>query len=129
MPKIIDANVPAAFKAKLLETLTLFADEVHRASPVSIIDRARDTATHALLAYFQLQGGDVQDLGKLIKRLQDENKAVAASAANIIARLHARAKPAEQEKRELRSIREQDAELATQCLGALLCEIGLAEWA
>ena len=129
LPKIIDANVPAAFKAKLSETLALFADEVHRASPVSVIDRARDAAAHALLAYFQLQGSDAQDLGKLIKRLQDENKTVAASAANIIARLHARAKPSEQEKRELRSIREQDAELATQCLGALLCEIGLAEWA
>lgn len=129
LPKIIDANVPAAFEAKLSETLALFADEVHRASPVSVIDRARDAATHALLAYFQLQGGDAQDLGKLIKRLQDENKAVAASVANIIARLHARAKPSEQEKRELRSIREQEAELATQCLGALLCETGLAEWA
>lgn len=129
LPKIIDANVPAAFRAKLSETLALFADEVHRASPVSVIDRARDAATHALLAYFQLQGSDAQDLGKLIKRLQDENKTVAASAANIIARLHARAKPSEQEKRELRSIREQDAELATQCLGALLCETGLAEWA
>ncbi len=129
LPKIIDANVSAAFKVKLSETLTLFADEVHRASPVSVIDRARDAAAHALLAYFQLQGGDAQDLGKLIKRLQDENKAVAANAANIIARLHARAKPSEQEKHELRSIREQDAGLATQCLGTLLCEIDFAEWA
>ncbi len=129
LPKIIDAKVPATFRAKLSEALALFADEVHRASPVSVIDRARDAATHALLAYFQLQGSAAQDLGNLIKRLQDENKTVAVSAANIIARLHARAKPSEQEKRELRSIREQDAELATQCLSALLCEIGFAEWA
>lgn len=129
LPKIIDSKVPEAFRSKLLETLALFADEVHRASPVSVIDRARDAAAHALLAYFQLHGDDAQDLGKLIKRLQEDNKAVAANTANIIARLHARAKPSEQEKRELRSIREQDAELATQCLGALLCEIGFAEWA
>lgn len=79
LPKIIDANVPEAFKAKLAETLVLFADEVHRASPVSVIDRARDAAAHALLAYFQLQGSDAQDLAQLTKRLQGENKIVAAN--------------------------------------------------
>lgn len=129
LPKMIDARVPDAFRTKLLETLAAFADEVHRASPVSVIDRARDAASYALLAYFQLQGSDAQDLAKLIKRLQDKNKAIAANAANIISRLHARAKPSEQERRELRSIREKDAELATQCLGALLCELDFAEWA
>ena len=111
------------------ETLNAFADDVHRASPVSVIDRARDAASHALLAYFNLKKQEAQDLGKLIKRLENEGKVIAVSAAKIIARLHARAKPSEQEKRELYTIREQDAELATQCVGMLLCEIGFAEWA
>jgi hypothetical protein len=84
--------------------------------PTVMIDYPRNHRTHR-------QSG--------IPQLQDENKTVADHAANIIARLHARAKTSEseQEKRELRSIREQDAELATQCLGTLLCEIGLAKWA
>lgn len=42
--------------------------------------------------------------------------------------LHSRAKPSEQERRDLRVIREQDANLAVQCVGALLCEIDFAEW-
>lgn len=102
---------------------------MHRSSPVSVIDRARDVATHALLAYFNLQKEEALDLGKLIKRLEKEGKIIAVNAANIIARLHARAKPSEQEKRVLRPIREQDSDLAVQCVGALLCEIGIAEWA
>lgn len=82
-----------------------------------------------MLAYFNLQKEDAQDLGKLIKRLETEGRIIAENAANIIARLHARAKPSEQEKRQLRPIREQDADLAVQCVGMLLCEIGFAEWA
>lgn len=81
------------------------------------------------VAYFNLQKEEALDLGKLIKRLEKEGKIIAVNAANIIARLHARAKPSEQEKRVLRPIREQDSDLAVQCVGALLCEIGIAEWA
>lgn len=128
LPIIIQDNIPVPFQAKLNETLNAFADEVHRSSPVSVIDRARDVATHALLAYFNLCKQEALDLGKLIKRLKTEDRVIAENAANIIARLHARAKPSEQEKRKLRSIREQDADLAVQCVGALLCEIGFAEW-
>ena len=129
LPQIKNDQIPEAFQAKLNETLNAFADEVHRSSPTSVIDRARDAASHALLAYFNLKRQEAQDLGKLIKRLESEGKVIAVSAAKIIARLHARAKPSEQEKRELYAIREQDAELATQCVGMLLCEIGFAEWA
>lgn len=128
LPKMLNEKVPEAFQAKLNETLETFADEVHRSSPVSVIDRARDVATHALLAYFNLQRDSALDLGELVKKLRSEGRVIAESSANIIARLHARAKPSEQEKRDLRPIREQDADLAVQCVGALLCEIGFSEW-
>lgn len=129
LPHIKEDKIPEAFQAKLNETLDRFADEVHRSSPISVIDRARDAVAHALLAHFHLKGEQAQDLSKLIKKLEEQNLVIAANAANIIGRLHARAKPSEQEKRELHAIREQDAELATQCVGTLLCEIGFAEWA
>lgn len=74
-----------------------------------------------------MKGKDAQDLGALIKRLESEKKIIAANAANIIARIHARAKPAEQARRELLSINEHDADLVAQCLRTLLKEIGLAE--
>lgn len=128
LPRILDGKVPEAFQAKLKETLETFTDEVHRSSPVSVIDRARDVMTHALLAYFNLRGDSAKDLGALAKNLEEDKKYIGANAARIVAQLHARSKPSEQEKRGLRLIREQDSDLAIQCVGTLLCEIGLAEW-
>lgn len=128
LPRIKTDKIPEPFRSKLNETLSTFVDEAHRSSPVSVIDRARDAITYILLAYFDLQGKTAKDLGKLIKKLEQENLIIAANTANIIARLHARAKPSEQEKRELHAIREQDAELSIQCVGTLLCELNLADW-
>lgn len=129
LPRILDGKIPDAFRAKLGETLETFADEVHRSSPVSVIDRARDVMAHALLAYFNLRGENARDLSVLANKLEDDKKYIGANAARIVAQLHARAKPSEQEKRDLRPIREQDADLAVLCVGTLLCETGLAEWA
>lgn len=128
LPHINEHKVPESFLAKLNDALDHFTDEVHRSSPISVIDRARDVATLALLAYFNLQKENAKDLGKLVKLLEKEGLTIAMNSANIIARLHARAKPSEQERRDLLQIREQDAELAVQCIGTILCEIGFAEW-
>lgn len=127
LPQIKKDNVPDSFLPKLEETLATFTDEVHRASPVSVIDRARDAATYALLSHLNLPSPKAKDLADLIKKL-DKALVIAINTATIINRLHARAKPSEQEKRNLRAVREHDAELATQCLGTLLCELSLAEW-
>ena len=129
LPKMLDEKVPEAFQAKLYGTLETFTDEVHRSSPVSVIDRARDVMAHALLAYFNLRGENTKDLSALAKKLEDDKKYVGANAAKIVALLHARAKPSEQEKGDRRPVREQDADLAVQCVGTLLCEVGYAEWA
>lgn len=129
LPTIDNDKIPVPFKAKLNESLDVFADEIHRSAPSSVIDRARDVATHALLSFYELQKAKATDLGELIKKLESDKYIVAANAASIVARLHARAKPSEQEKRALRPIREKDADLAVQCIGTLLCEIGFAEWA
>lgn len=128
LPIIIDYKIPDIFRSKLNETLETFIDEVHRSSPASVIDRARDVATYALLSYFNLRGENVKDLSALAKKLEDDKKYIGANVAKVIALLHARAKPAEQEKRELQPIREQDADLAVQCVATLLCEIGFAHW-
>ncbi len=129
LPRMLDEKVPEAFRAKLNETLETFTDEVHRSAPASVIDRARDVMAHVLLAYFDLRGENAKDLSLLAKKLEDDKKFIGANSAKIVAQLHARAKPSEQEKRHLRPIREQDADLAVQCVGVLLCEIGFAEWA
>ena len=106
-----------------------FVDEVHRAAPISVIDRARDAASQILLAHYQSDNGPPKDLMDLAKQLEGHKKIIAAGAAKIIARLHSRGKPTEREKRrEMRAIREEDAQLAIQCVGTLLCELGWADW-
>ena len=130
LPEVESEKIPDNNRSAVMASLDAFADEVYQAAPVSVIDRSRDAASLVLLAYFDLVGEGAKDLGALTNDLEKENepKIIAVSAAKIIARLHARAKPVEQAKRSLRGIREQDAELATQCLGVILCELGWADW-
>lgn len=129
LPEIDETAIPTAYLPQIHECLEAFVDEVHRSAPISVIDRARDAASQALIAYFRDDGGPPQDLSKIAERLKDDGKLVAMNAAKLIALLHARGKPTEREKRpNMRSIREEDAQLATQCLSTLLCELGWADW-
>jgi hypothetical protein len=128
LPQLLNNNIPENYRDKLIEAVQTFSDEAYRASPSSVIDRARDVATCALNAYLGYSGKSAKDLGKLVAEVNSRDRAIAASTANIIARLHARGKPVEQEKRELLPIRENDANLVVQCVGGLLCELGYGEW-
>lgn len=129
LPHLKNDAIPKEFQAGLNEKLDKFANEVHRSSPDSVIDRARDAATQACLTHFNLKGKGAKDLGDLATELKSNNLLIAANAASILAILHSRTKAAEQARREnLPQIREQDTDLATQCLGTLLCELGYAAW-
>lgn len=111
-------------------------DDLYRAGAESIVDRAREAATAILSAYLQSEGfaeASGKDLGALTdlldKRSGKNCNRIVRCAAEIPQRLHSRGKHAEQEKRDdLRPIREQDAELAVQCVGVMLCDLGWARW-
>jgi len=128
LPQIDETKILKKYRAAVLEALDHFTDEARRSAPVSVIDRARDAVSQMLLAKYKATPDDAKDLGPLTKRLQDDGLVIAESASKIIARLHARAKPVEKTKRKMRPIREQDAELAIQCVGTVLCEFGWADW-
>lgn len=129
LPVVNERQVPEEYRAGLLEKLTKLAGDVYRAGPESVIDRARDVASLSVIAFFRASGAEAKELAEMAVRLEHEpKKFVAANCAKIIARLHSRTKPAEQVKRDFRSLREQDAELAVLCVGTLLCELGWAEW-
>lgn len=129
LPDIDDTAIPVAYFSRVHECLEAFVDEVHRSAPISVIDRARDAASQALIAYFGDDGRSPEDLSRIADRLKDDGKLVALNIAKLIALLHARGKPTEREKRpDMRPITEEDARLVSQCLGTLLCEIGWADW-
>lgn len=136
LPDVYWARLPDAHRRNVKEAIEKLADDYRRAVPESIIDRAREAATAILSAY--LQNKDVaaakgKDLGDLVKLLTDDagknGQRVLACAAEIPQRLHSRGKHAEKTKRDnLRPIREQDAELAVQCIGVMLCDLRWADW-
>ena len=136
LPDVYWAKIPADHRHKVEEAIKTLADDYRRAGPESVIDRAREAATAILSAYLQSKGVDAakgKDLGDLVNMLVSDSKKheqrILACAAEIPQRLHSRGKHAEKEKRDdLRPIREQDAELAVQCVGVMLCDLRWADW-
>lgn len=134
LPEIYWSKVPAEHLHKVREAIEKLADDYRRAGPESVIDRAREAATAILSAYLQHVGdasANGKDLGDLVKKLvaKPNEGRILACAAEIPQRLHSRGKNSEKEKRDnLRPIREQDAELAIQCVGVMLCDLRWADW-
>ncbi len=135
LPHLRRDVIPEAGRTKVLETLDKLTEDFRRANPESVVDCAREAATAALSIYLQDRklvepGLDIGDLLEKLRTAGEEHKRrIAVSAGEIVQRLHSRRKNAEQEKRQFRPIREQDAELAVQLVGTILCELGWADWA
>lgn len=132
LPDIDKEKIPADRRDKVLECLDKLQDDIFRASPASVIDRARDAGASILRAYL---GDDSSlkvdaDIGVLVRRVRDAgNLANVGNAGDIVRILHSRAKPSVQEKiPNIRQASEQDAEFAVQCIGSILCDLGWAEW-
>lgn len=130
LPRLNPGAIPEAGRGKVLTALDKLVEDIYRAGPESVVDRAREAATAILSAY--LQDREIArpglDLDVLIKKMEGESKVVAANAANIVRLFHGRGKSAVQEKLPVRALCEQDAELAVQCVGTILCELGWADW-
>lgn len=127
-------EVPEQGRSQVKRTLDILAEDIYRAGPESVIDRARDAASAILSAYAVDKGlaDATKDLGKLVGILgqlpRGDRPNICTDGGDIIAILHPRAKPSEQAIRPLRPIREQDAELAVQLVGTMLCDLGWAQW-
>jgi hypothetical protein len=129
LPRISIEQIPEQYRTGMLEKVEKLADDIYRAGPESVIDRARDLASLATIAFFDVSGPEAKDLAIMAKRLEEEpKKYVAANCAKNIALLHSRAKPSAQARLSFRALREQDAELAVLSVGTILCEFGWAEW-
>tara|TARA_R110000787_G_scaffold109892_6_gene218498 strand:+ start:135 stop:710 length:576 start_codon:yes stop_codon:yes gene_type:complete len=131
LPVVDDSKIPNGVRALIRESLSAFVDEVHRSAPISVIDRARETVVQCLSVYLEIEDEKALDLAELIKLLEKSAppKYIAANTSKIINLLHSRGKHAVKARYKTRDIREQDAELAMQCVGTVLCEIGWADWA
>lgn len=129
-PRLHRSAIPEAGRDKVVRALDKLTEDIHRAGPESIADRAREVATAVLGTYLQDRGlaKAGTDLDALVKKMEGDNRIMAANAANIVRLFHGRGKTAIQEKLAIRPLRDQDAELAVQCIGTILCELGWADW-
>jgi len=132
LPDIDKNKIPADRRDKVLECLDKLQEDIFRASPASVIDRARDAAASILRAYL---GDDSTikvdaDIGALLRKIRDTgNLQNVVNAGDIVRILHSKAKPSVQEKiPDVRQAHEQDAGFAVQCIGSILCDLGWAEW-
>ena len=133
LPELNFRKLPAENEISIQEALQTLEDDYHLASPESVVDRANEAATRILNAYLELKERRSQNsLHKAINETgqldQADKKEVAKNAADIVRLLHGRTKYAVQIDKNTRPIREQDAELAVQCIGVMLCDLGWADW-
>jgi HEPN domain-containing protein len=136
LPDVYWTKIPIDHRNKVEESIKTLADDYRRAGPESVIDRAREAATAILSAYLQSKGDNSasgKDLNDLVKKLvasaKPNEQRILACSAEIAQRLHTRGKNAAKEQfDDLRPIREQDAELAVQCVGVMLCDLRWADW-
>ena len=127
LPKINYDAIDEKYHAQIKDKLDRLADDIHKAGPDSIVDRAREAASALINAYLLEQGhiSKHKDLGKLAKPLRElSNKRIASNCAETLAIFHSRTKHSEQENRTLRKIIEADAEYAIQSVVTILSEIG-----
>lgn len=134
LPILIIGSVPESSKQYVQERIHLLSQDIHSAGPESIIDRAREAATGILYAYLKQTGHDPgpKDLHELVKMMGElddgSKKRVCMHAAELVRLFHPRSKLSEQTRRNTRPIHERDAELAVQCVGAMMLELGWGRW-
>jgi hypothetical protein len=132
LPELTPDILESEDTALAREKLDILAEDLHRAGPDSVIDRAREAATAIISAYLQSKGHESakrKDLGKLANLVSGppEEKNVVANLANTIAILHGRGKTAERQNRDTRPSSEPDAELAVEAVGLILRDLGWAK--
>lgn len=134
LPSLHSKEIPEAGREKVIATLETLQEDIQRSGSESVIDRAREAATVILSTYLQAKkfAKPKLDLDALIKKFLDANekdkKQIVINAADIVRIFHSRGKHVVQEKFPVRPICEQDAELAIQCVGTILCDLGWAMW-
>lgn len=130
LPHLNTRNILDADGHSVIELIEKLEEELFRAGPESIVDRSREVATAILSKYLQNAGvaKPGRDLGNLANIAANNKIEVVSNSAKIIARFHARSKNAEQEKRPIRPITEQDAEYAVQAVGTIICDLGWGEY-
>lgn len=129
IPKINYSSINEEYQKQIKDKLDLLTDDIYKAGPDSVVDRAREAAS-AIINVYLLSNEHIDksdDLGKLVNPLKNKaKKFIVANCADTLAKLHSRTKHVEQDNKKLRPVNESDAELAVQLIATILYELEFA---
>lgn len=132
LPAIDYVKISEIFRPAVQEAVERVLNSAFRESGVSVIDQCRASLT-VLLSRWLIQhehdDGKVigEDLGALAKKIETCQLSCVAKASQIVARLHVRGKPNEQQSKGLRFPLESDAEFALHAVGLAIRDLGWAK--
>lgn len=130
LPTIKPNTLDSPTEEDLKNSIEKVESSINRQSPTEVIDRCRDALS---IAFGHKIGDRSKDLSEGIKSYlsqphnpKTKSDDLCSHCGRIVARLHSRGKPNEQQARGLPSLTEQDASLAISCLKIALRELGYA---
>lgn len=129
IPAVNYAQVAPEHRHAVADAIERVMNSAFREAPTSVVDHCRAALT-VLLSRWLVQtnredeGALALDLGPLAKRMEAHEMSCVANAAQIVARLHARGKPNEQQARGLRPPESGDDEFALEAVGLAIRDLG-----
>jgi len=130
LPEIDESKVAPEYRADVAKVIGATLNAAFRAPAASVIDHCRDAMQVILSRWLAMKRGNPDsltvDLGPLARAFDKdaENMVCVNRAADVVARLHARAKTNQQVEWGGRPPVEEDAELALLALGFAIRDIG-----
>lgn len=129
IPALNYAQVAPEHRPAVADAVERVMNSAFREAPTSVVDHCRAALT-VLLSRWLVQtrredeGALALDLGPLARRMELHEMSCVANAAQIVARLHARGKPNEQQARGLRPPESGDDEFALEAVGLAIRDLG-----
>lgn len=129
IPAVNYAQVAPEHRPAVTDAIERVMNSAFREAPISVVDHCRAALT-VLLSRWLVQtrredeGALALDLGPLAKCMEAHEMFCVANASQIVARLHARGKPNEQQARGLRPPEAGDDEFALESVGLAIRDLG-----
>lgn len=127
LPEVNWEAIPAANRQDIQQALDAVVEAAPIQAPQPVIDACRNAACHMITAKFpESNPGGAEDLGAIVRWLNGNKHQTKADAADIVNRLHSRAKANASAARKTRPVSQQDANLAVDAIAFLLQDFGWA---
>lgn len=127
LPEVNRDAIPAENRQDILQALDAVVQSAPIQAPQPVIDACRNAVCHMITAKFpESNPMGEKDLGPIVRWLNDNNQKTKADAANIVNRLHSRAKANAAAQHGTRPVSQQDANLAVDAVAFLLQDFGWA---